>query len=105
MEENGDGNKQLWFTEFGWAVAQLGPPPADRYAYAIQNTEQQQADWLVRTFNIAKERGYIGPMFVWNLSYSASADPGDSEALRAFSVLKPDWTPRPSYNALANMVK
>ncbi|MDP2725986.1 MAG: hypothetical protein Q8P59_00440, partial [Dehalococcoidia bacterium] len=105
MVDNGDGDKQLWFTEFGWAVAQGGAPPKDRYAYASQNTEQQQADWLVRTFQIAKERGYIGPMFVWNLSYAAAADPADSEALRAFSVLRPDWGTRPAFNALAAMPK
>ncbi len=105
MEENGDGDKQLWFTEFGWAVAQSTAPPKDRYAYASQNTEQQQAEWLVRTFQIAREKGYIGPMFVWNLNYASAADAADSEALRAFGVLRPDWSARPAFNALAAMPK
>jgi hypothetical protein len=103
MVENGDANKQLWFTEFGWAVAQGTAPPVDRYAYATQNTEQQQADWLVRTFQIAKEKGYVGPMFVWNLNFVG--DEADSEAVRAFAVLRPDFAPRPAYNALAAMPK
>ncbi|MDP2662157.1 MAG: cellulase family glycosylhydrolase [Dehalococcoidia bacterium] len=105
MVDNGDGAKQIWFTEFGWAVAQGTAPPKDRYFYATQNTEQQQAEWLVRTFQIAKASGYVGPMFVWNLNFANSGDAADSEALRAFSVLRPDWTGRPSYNALAAMPK
>ncbi len=105
MVDNGDGDKQIWFTEFGWAVAQGVAPPVDRYAYSIQNTEQQQATWLVRTFQIARERGYIGPMFVWNLNFANSGDAADSEALRAFSVLRPDWSARPAYGALAAMSK
>ncbi len=97
MVENGDDDKQLWFTEFGWASGGNAGP---EWAYAHENTEQQQAEWLVRAFQIGKEKPYIGVMFVWNLNFF-----GIDQAKRAFAVLNPDWTARPAYTALAAIQK
>ncbi|GEM_PF-3584926 len=102
MVQNGDSSKQLWFTEFGWASS---PNPFPEYAYAVDVSEDTQANYLVRAFEIAKSVGYIGPMFVWNLNFAPSADPGDTQAKKAFSIIRPDWSPRPAYNALAAMPK
>jgi hypothetical protein len=98
----GDGNKQIWITEFGWAA---GPNPAPEYAYAADNSEEDQANYLVRAFQIARERGYIGPMFVWNLNFAPGADPGDVQGKRVFGILNSDWSPRAAYHALAAMPK
>ena len=103
MEEFGDGNKQIWFTEFGWASAS-GPIYSD-YLYARDVSEQTQADALVRAYQIARERGYIGVMFIWNLNYAPIAEADDRWAKRAFSIIRTDWGPRPAYNALAAMPK
>ncbi len=97
MVENGDDDKQLWFTEFGWASGGNAGP---EWAYAHENTEQQQAEWLVRAFQIGKAKPYIGVMFVWNLNFF-----GIDQAKRAFAVLNPDWTARPAYTALAAIQK
>ena len=102
MVENGDADKKLWFTEFGWASS---PNPYPEYAYARDNSEQDQASYLVRAFQIGREKGYVAVMFVWNLNFASSADPQDRYAKRAFSILNPDWTPRPAYLALAAMPK
>jgi hypothetical protein len=102
MVQYGDANKQLWATEFGWASS---PNPYPEYSYAKDNSEEQQAAYLVRAFQIGKEKGYMGPMFVWNLNFAASAEPDDRYAKRAFSVLYPDGRPRPAYLALAAMPK
>lgn len=102
MERYGDGDKQLWFTEFGWASS---PNPQPAYAYASDNSEADQASYLVRAFEIAKEKGYVGVMFVWNLNYAPTAEPDDRFAKRAFSILRPDWSHRPAYPALKQMQK
>lgn len=102
MVQYGDANKQLWATEFGWASSSN---PYPEYSYAKDNSEEQQAAYLVRAFQIGKEKGYMGPMFVWNLNFAASAEPDDRYAKRAFSVLYPDGRPRPAYLALAAMPK
>jgi len=102
MAAFGDGGKQIWFTEFGWASAV--PAPAG-YEFAGDNTEQEQGDYLVRAFALARSRGYVGPMMVWNLSYAPSAEADDRYAKAAFGLLRRDWTARPAYYALASMVK
>lgn len=102
MVQYGDANKQLWATEFGWASSSN---PYPEYSYARDNSEEQQAAYLVRAFQIGKEKGYMGPMFVWNLNFAAGAEPDDRYGKRAFAVLHPDGRPRPAYTALANMPK
>lgn len=102
MERNGDGEKELWFTEFGWASS--ADPPTG-YAYAGDNSEEDQANYLVRAFEIAQEKGYVGVMFVWNLNFAPAAEPDDRNAKRAFSILRADWSPRPAYLSLKAMRK
>jgi LysM repeat protein len=96
--------KPVWPTEFGWAsVENLGAGPASGYEYAAQNSEGEQAQYLVDAFNLARSWGWVGPMFVWNLNFAPVAGPGDEKA--AFSLVRSDWSPRPAYQALASMPK
>jgi len=96
MVEQGDRDKQLWFTEFGWASGEA----AKEWDYARENSAKDQADYLVKAFQLARERPYVGAMFVWNLNFFG-ADYGK----RAFAVLNPDWSSRPAYKALSSMAK
>jgi hypothetical protein len=102
MANNGDDGKQLWFSEFGWASSDN--PPAS-YEFALDNTEEMQAQYLVRAFELAKEAGYVGPMFLWDLNFGPAAEPGDSKAKKPFSILRDDWSPRPAFDAVAEMPK
>jgi len=102
MERFGDGDKEIWFTEFGWASS---PDPPPGYEYARDNSERDQARYLVRAFEIAQERGYVGVMFVWNLNFAPAVGEDDPFAKGAFSIIGPDWKPRPAYRALKNMPK
>lgn len=104
MVRYGDGGKKLWATEFGWASIQnVAPNPAPGYEYARDNTEAEQAQNLVQAYNLAKGWGYVGVMFVWNLNFSVTHGPNDEMA--AFSIVRPDWSARPSYAALRDMPK
>ncbi len=102
MVKHGDAGKKIWFTEFGWASS---ANPYPDYAYAAEISEEDQANFLVRAFAIAKEKGYIGPMLVWNLNYGPGAEPNDRWGKKAYGVLREDWTPRPAYSKLAAMPK
>ena len=102
MLENGEGDKKVWFTEFGWASS---PNPYPEYAYAADNDEGEQARFLVRAFEIAKSKGYVGAMFIWNLNFASSADPADRYAKKAFAILHADWAQRQAFGALAAMPK
>jgi hypothetical protein len=104
MVRYGDARKRIWPTEFGWAsVEGLGVPPAKGYEYAADNTEAEQAQFLVRAFQLARSWGWVGPMFVWNLNFGPVTGPRDEKA--AFGLVRPDWSPRPAYFALRDMPK
>ena len=94
MVANGDGDKAIIPTEFGWAVS-IKPQPG--YEYALDNTPEEQAEWTVGAYQLGKEWGWVGPMFLWNLDYGVTA-PGTE--LASFGILN-----LPVYNALAGMPK
>jgi hypothetical protein len=104
MVQNGDGNKKLWATEFGWATIEgMSDAPNPGYEYAAVNTEKSQADDLVKAMQIAKQSGYMGVMCVWNLDFSVEV--GAWWEGSKFSLLRADGTARPAYHALAAMAK
>ena len=99
MAQFGDGAKKLWGTEFGWAsVDGLGVPPAPGYEYAGDNTEATQLDYIIRAYQISRQKGYMGVMFLWNLNFGVTSGASDEKA--AFGILRPDGTLRPVYHAL-----
>ncbi len=104
MIKYGDGGKRIWPTEFGWAsVDGLGVPPARGYEYARDNTEAEQAQFIVRAYQMGRNWGFVGVMFLWNLNFGPVAGAHDEKA--AFGIVRPDWSPRPAYAALRDMPK
>ncbi len=102
MTANGDGSKRIWATEFGWATVEgLGVGPATGYGYAADNTQAQQAQWITQAYQIGKNSGYMGVMFLWNLNYNNP--PGDEKS--AFSILYANGGARPAFGALQSMPK
>ena len=104
MVKYGDGHKRIWPTEFGWAsVDGLGVPPAPGYGYAADNSEAEQAQFIVRAYQMGKAWGWVGPMFLWNLNFAPVAGKQDEKA--AFGIVRHDWSPRPAFAALRDMPK
>jgi len=100
MAEFGDGDRKLWATEFGWAsVENLTDSPAEGYEYAADNTEIEQAGYLVTALQVARSKGYMGVMFIWNLNFAPARGADDERA--AFGILGEDWGQRPAYQTLA----
>ncbi|MGI8586901.1 MAG: cellulase family glycosylhydrolase [Chloroflexia bacterium] len=100
MLKYGDDAKQVWLTEYGWC-SDARPGGYDECA---QTTQAQQADYTLRA--IAQARSlypWVGVMFLWNLNFSTFQDPASAESL--FSILNPDWTPRPVYTAIKGLEK
>jgi hypothetical protein len=124
MIKNGQQGGKMWTTEFGWATFEglhyrdhikgpaAMPPPVDTHGWANMITEQQQAEYIIRAFELAQNGDmatYMGPMFLWNMNWSSleghvEADkPSDPAA--GFSVLDSDWNTRPIYNMLQSAPK
>ncbi len=100
MVANGEADKSIWITEFGWTTENA----AQGYEYGEQNSEAQQAAYLTRAFEIARtEWPWVEAMYVWNLNFAISLPPTDEKV--PWGVLYSDWSPRPSYDALSNMPK
>jgi uncharacterized protein YgiM (DUF1202 family) len=90
MEENGDSAKKLWPTEFGWGSL---PQPFPGYEYQSRIGEGTQAQWIVQSFGIMRDSGYVAVPMLWNLNY-----PRDTE-MGAFAV-----SGRPAFDALKQMM-
>jgi polysaccharide biosynthesis protein PslG len=99
MEEFGD-QREMWVTEFGWTTENQAPG----YEYGAEISEEDQANYLVSAFDVAREQmPWISGMFVWNLNFTTITPPEDEKY--PWSVMNSDWSPRPAYNALQEMPK
>ena len=106
MVQYGMGDKPIWLTEFGWAAAEnVTSNPAPGYEYAWQNSEAEQAAYLVRAYEKARTeyQPWLGAMFVGNLNFATCFSPHHEKS--AFGVLRPDGSRGPAYDALVNMPK
>jgi polysaccharide biosynthesis protein PslG len=99
MAEFGD-DREVWVTEFGWTTENQ----AEGYEYGADVSEEDQANYLVGAFDVAREQmPWISGMFVWNLNFTTLAGPEDEKY--PWSVLNSNWSPRPAYDALQQMPK
>ena len=99
MVRYGDANKKMWFTEFGWSTANQAPG----YEYGADNSEQDQAKYIVEAFKMANNWGWVGAAFLWNLNFANVVPPTDEKA--PFGILYADLSPRPAYFAVRDMPK
>jgi len=112
--KNGDSNRKLWVTEFGYASydglrrsdgGKASVNPAAGVGWENFLNQQQQADYDMRAFYLAQKPPYydfLGPMMLWNLNFGilpGLIDSGREEA--GFSLLDLQWNPRPVFNSLA----
>jgi hypothetical protein len=105
MERNGDAAKQVWLTEFGWDACQGLPAPAG-YEYCALTSEQQQADYILRAFALARDRWpWMGAMFLWNLNYAATPNIRTDDEKYGWSLVRGDFSNRPAFEAIKAMPK
>jgi plastocyanin len=104
MVDNGDAQKQMWLTEFGWDST---ANPAKGFEYAAQNTEQKQADYIARAFRMGHDQyPWMGPMILFQLNFAlpnVTTDPGDERI--GWGIIRRDGSKRPSYFAVQQYAK
>ncbi|WP_177891088.1 malectin domain-containing carbohydrate-binding protein [Vallicoccus soli] len=93
MRANGDGAKPVWVTEFGWSVH---PNAAGAPSWALGVTEQQQADYTVRAFDIFARWPQVQRAFVYAERQKQTGDAHQD----GYGILRRDLTPRPLFTAL-----
>jgi hypothetical protein len=96
MVRNGDGGKQMWFTEFG-----INTSTATRTQGAWQAgvSEQTQSTMLTVALNIAQGIPYVGVVVYYNFrnNYWSKDDPASLEG--SFGLMRTDFSPKPAYAA------
>lgn len=94
MEEYGDGDKPIWFTEFGWSnhanTSGLG-----NWQQGV--TAQQQADYFVRAIKVVHQSyPYVNNMFWYN---ERNQDAGKIQ-LDNYGLLYRNLSPKPVYDRI-----
>lgn len=100
MQKHGDGAKQIWLVKFGWPSSTTPIPGLE---YAADNTEQDQALYLVEAYAIGRARPYVGMMAFWNFNLAPQVAADDIRA--AYSIVNRDYTARLAMETLAIMPK
>ena len=96
MIRAGDGDRAIWVTEFGWGSGNF-PEFSDV-------SEDTRAQWIVQAVQQARARyPWIGAMFLWNLNWSVFSPSNVSWGY--FSLINPDYSPRPAYWAVKGLQK
>lgn len=95
MTEYGDGNKPVWFTEFGWSThANTSSTPP----WELGVSEAVQADYLEETFNLLRsEYPTVEQVFWYNLRTKATG----SLHQDGYGLLQRDLTRKPVMERLA----
>jgi polysaccharide biosynthesis protein PslG len=100
-------NKSLWVTEFGWGSFEnmlgenghVSSPPADA-EFMLNVSEMQQAEYIIRAYELAEEWDIKAPMILWNLNFGATF--GTAYSFSGYGILRTTGEPRPSYYTLAD---
>jgi O-antigen ligase len=108
MEQFGDVNTPVWISEYSWVSLPTGWEEDCRKRevgracganiWGKSVDEATQARYLVEGYERAQtEWPWMGVMNVW---YLREPDPRPDEPANYFAIVRPDFTPRPAYNAL-----
>jgi hypothetical protein len=107
-------NKPMCVTEFGWASTEnltrkdgspvAGAPPG--FAFAEDNTEAEQAQWIVQGYDMLRRLGYVRFGIVFNLDFIQKIGQNPDEAggdPALYSVIRQNGAPRPAFEAIRDM--
>lgn len=84
MVRNGDGNKQLWVTEYGWIATRKK-----------QRSLDNQAAWLAESFETMLSLENIGPLLWYNFRDDRGEDnPKYDPIENSWGLVEFDWTPK-----------
>jgi LysM repeat protein len=110
MVEANDGARFIWVTRFGWGtsdgvVSEVNQVGLDLSYYTFLD-QQEQADYIVRGFEVGRRLGFVGPMFVTVLNGCERAAPREPDVVACyFSLIDATRAQRPAYQAVQAMPK
>lgn len=97
MVRYGDGNKPIWFNEYGWNAAPASLPPEELIWQRV--SEEQQAEWTVEGVEWAQQHWpWAGVFNIWFFRQIGNLSP--ERAAYYFRMVDVDFTPRRVYYAV-----
>jgi len=100
MERNGDADKAIWISEFGYNSAPASFPQDRRVTWGQPVSEEIKGEYLVGQLERARaEWPWIGVMNVWFLRWGGP-EPDPEDPTPYFALVQPDFTPLPAYEKL-----
>ena len=102
MVRNGDADKAIWISEFGWNSA---PPELGRHPWGVSVTEEQKGEYIVGAMTRARrEWPWMGAMCVWMFRWGGlPPDPADPTPF--FQLVDFDFQPLPAYEAVSSYLR
>jgi polysaccharide biosynthesis protein PslG len=100
MEEFGDGDKEIWFTEIGCP----GLPPSEvsfGWWFGTSPTEDQQAKWMAKVYkHVFKWKGVKRVFWAFFRDW-----PGFFESsVNDFGIVRDDFSPKPAYTRYKEII-
>ncbi len=99
-----DPNKKLCVTEFGWASSEGYDEYPETFEFALDNTLQEQADYIVQAFQQMLASDDVWLAFLFNFDFGNKGS-GPTDDPVPYSIVDTQGQPRPAFDALANMEK
>jgi O-antigen ligase len=97
MVANGDGNKAVWISEFGWMSLPAGwrgnPSP-----WSDVSASARVQDTIAAWQRAAQQWPWMGPLSLWYLRSPSAIDARDPTPY--FAILGQDWQPTALYQAI-----
>lgn len=97
MMRHGDGDKPIWFNEYGWNAAPADLPPEELIWQRV--SEEQQALWTVEGIEWARKHWpWAGVFNIWYFRQIGNISP--DRAHYYFRMVDVDFTPRRVYHTV-----
>lgn len=95
---------QLCVTEFGWASSEGYEQVPEGFGFALDNTLQEQADFIVQAFRQMHDSGNVWLAFLFNFDFGNKGS-GPQDDTVPYSIIDVNGVPRPAFGAVAEMEK
>jgi hypothetical protein len=99
-----DPNKKLCVTEFGWASSEGYDEIPLTFEFALDNSLEEQADFIVQAFNQMHDSGDVWLAFLFNFDFGNKGG-GPTDDPVPYSIVDTSGIPRPAFHAVAGMEK
>ncbi|MBC7812396.1 MAG: LysM peptidoglycan-binding domain-containing protein, partial [Burkholderiales bacterium] len=101
--DNNDAGTAIWVTKFGWGTSEDTAAPSSINVFVTYTSLGEQAIYDPRGFELGREGGYIGPMFLYNLNGCGVQLDGPEGCYS--SLLATDGSQRPVFAAIQALDK